>query len=399
MKEYSIFVIGNGSAALVSILSILNAARRTNINLNVTCIYDPKIPTIEVGESTSSAILSLLTDVLDFRVLKDLEKIDGTLKYGTKYINWSDKEFYTFHVDPAIHINSKKFSIWGIKELQKKFSRNFSIIEDNVKNVLNTSNKKVKLISNNKNYLCDYVIDCRGFDKEDCENYKEPFFKSVNSVILYPDNNDTNNQEIYTSSIAHENGWMFQIPLITRKTTGYLYNNKIINYDQAVDNFSRLKKLPKEDILKLRYFSWEEKYRKTAMEGNILYCGNKLFFMEPSQGFALHYYVILCDILISTLTENEDVVSSNINNFYVDQINKMEDVLAMTYLSDVKYETTFWKETRKRAIQKLLTSKPFLEWCNNIDNYTHYSSHSKEILLNLINGMNIDLSIFLEKKL
>lgn len=399
MKEYSIFVIGNGSAALVSILSIINASKRCGIDLNITCVYDPDIPTIEVGESTSSAILNLLTNILDFRVLKDLSKIDGTIKYGTKYINWSEKEFFTFHVDPALHINSKKFSIWGINELQKKFKSNFTVIHDNIGKVSNTENKKVKLSGKNKEYLCDYIIDCRGFNEENenSEDYNYPVFTSVNSVILYPNENDIFNQSLFTTSIAHDNGWLFQIPLTTRKTTGYLYNNKIISNDEAIAKFSKIIDIPTEQTSKLRNFSWKERYRKLAMEKNILYCGNKLFFTEPSQGFALHYYIILCDIFISSLNINEEIVEDEINTFYLNEINKTEDVLAMTYLSNVKYNTRFWAETREKSIIKLSNSESFLEWCNNINNYTHYSSHSKEILLNLIEGMNIDLSIFRKK--
>ena len=92
-----ICVIGAGTAGIVSVLSVLNSAKRNNVDVQVTCMYDPNVPTIQVGESTISPILNLLTELIGFRVLKDLESIDGTLKYGSKYVNWSEKDFFVHH--------------------------------------------------------------------------------------------------------------------------------------------------------------------------------------------------------------------------------------------------------------------------------------------------------------
>jgi hypothetical protein len=38
------------------------------------------------------------------RVLDNLPEIDGTIKYGVKYVNWSKKDFYVNHIEPAIHL-------------------------------------------------------------------------------------------------------------------------------------------------------------------------------------------------------------------------------------------------------------------------------------------------------
>ena len=398
MNNFSICIIGSGSASLISTLALLNAAKRENILVEITCIHDEKIPITQIGESTSSIILTLLTNVLGFRVLRDLPKLDGTLKYGTKYKNWSEKDFYTFHVDPAIHINSSKFSSWGIKELEKKFKQNYKVINDNVSKVKNIYNK-VEVTGIKNQYYFDYVIDCTGFSKNELVNYDDyntPVFSTVNSAILYPNYNGLDAYSMYTTSSAHKNGWMFEIPLTTRKTSGYLYNDSITSHEEALAHFCSIIGLDEKNKHKLKKFSWTPKYRKLAIDGNILYCGNKLFFFEPSQGFPLHYYAVICDIFISEL-KNKKELNTKLNSFYLDSIEKIQDVVALTYLSKNNFNTKFWNYVKPMAEKKLLSSEKFLEWCNNIENYTHYSSHSNEILLNIIDGMNIDLSTFKKK--
>jgi len=398
---YNIGIIGNGSGALVSILALINASKREGLPIKITCIYDPVIPTIEVGESTSSAILFLLTQVLDFRVVKNLLEIDGTLKYGTKYINWSttNNDFYVCHIDPALHINSAKFSKWGIKKVLEKYEETFSLVKDNVKEVRNNNNR-VDVIASMQTYQFDYVVDCTGFPPNqtfDEDNYSVPDLLSVNSVILLPKKGLNNPNEYYTSATAHENGWMFTIPLTTRTTSGYLYNNSITPYEQALYDFCNLKEIDISEGKNLRNFSWNPLYRKTVIDKKIIYCGNKLFFFEPSQGFSLHYYAVIIDILISKLRENPSLVENELNLFYDEAINSVQDVIALTYQANTKYKSDFWKLTKEKSRNKLMNSKPFVNWCKNRDNLTHYSSHSNEMLMSLIDGMNIDLSTFAEK--
>jgi hypothetical protein len=69
----------------------------------------------------------------------------------------------------------------------------------------------------------------------------------------------------------HRNGWMFQIPLTTRKTSGYLYNKELTSYDEAVKDFCKLKNIDENIVYNLRHFSWEERYRKNPTEMEIYY--------------------------------------------------------------------------------------------------------------------------------
>tara|TARA_B110000977_G_C11082438_1_gene493349 strand:+ start:1046 stop:2227 length:1182 start_codon:yes stop_codon:yes gene_type:complete len=386
-----ICVIGAGTAGIVSVLSVLNSAKRNKVDVQVTCMYDPSVPTVQVGESTSSPILNLLTDLIGFRVLKDLESIDGTLKYGSKYVNWSDKDFFVHHQQPAIHLNSAKFSFWVLEKLLEKFPNTFTSVHDNVLS-LDTVDDQAVIKGNNATYAYDYVIDCRGFPSKEqlkSDTYKEPTFTSVNSVIIYPEFEKYD--EMYTTAQAHKNGWMFQIPLTFRKAFGYLYNNNITSEQQATDDFLKIK--PNVDITKTRKLSWTSFYRTTAVDGRILYSGNKLFFFEPSQGFPLHYYAVFADYFVYCISTKCNI-SEEVNYYYQDVLSDIQDVIAMTYQADVEFDSKFWRYANQQSYKRLNSSKKFLDWCNDYNSKTHFASHSNEIMFSLIEGMNIDLTKF-----
>lgn len=382
-----ICVVGAGTAGVVSILAMLNAGKRENIDLQITCIHDPSIPTAQVGESTSSPILGLITELIDFRVLRDLDEIDGTIKYGSKYKNWGTEDFFVNHIEPAIHLNSAKFSYWVLDKLVEKF-KNFTVINDTVK--LINSNGTVEGIKGT--YTYDYIIDSSGSPSDEeinSSDYLDPDFTSVNSVIIYPEFEKYN--EMFTSSTAHANGWMFGIPLTFRKAHGYLYNKDITSLTEAEHDFKSIN--PIVDLDKTRKLSWSTYYRKQIIDNKVIYLGNKLYFFEPSQGFPLHYYAVFADVAIHCLANNIDI-NDYLNTYYLETIDNVQDVIALTYQADVNFQSKFWNYAKESSTKRLCASQKFVDWCKDPHKHTHFSSHSNEIMFTLINGMNIDLEKF-----
>lgn len=389
MSSIKLCVIGAGTASTASILSMINALKTRKKEFQITCIYDPAVETIQVGESTSTPLLNLLTEVLGFRVLRDLPEVDGTLKYGVKYTNWGSNEFFVHHTTAAIHLNSAKFSYWALEKFKDQYKDSFQVIHDKVIDVKNQDNQAV-VVAGRASYIYDYVIDCRGFPSKDQINsneYHNPEFVSVNSVIIFPEFKKY--PEMFTSSQATQDGWMFGIPLEHRKAFGYLYNSNITSFEEAKENFKRLKGLSDEDLEKTRKLSWTYFYKKTALNGRILTSGNKLFFFEPNQGFPLHYYLVLADALIDCIYSGRDVEDS-INSFYQRIIEEVLDVIALTYQAGVPFESKFWQITKQASKKHLLKSKKFNNWRQNLNEY--YASHSPEIMKYLLSGMEIDLN-------
>ena len=196
---------------------------------------------------------------------------------------------------------------------------------------------------------------------------------------------------MYTTSQATKDGWMFGIPLTYRKAWGYLYNNAVTSKDDAIENFKQLKNLSAEQINNTRQFSWTSFYRKTALDGRILYSGNKLYFFEPNQGFPLHYYLALADILVDQIF-NSNNPELGLNQFYQQHIADIQDVIAFTYQANTNFDSNFWKYAKEKSTTKLKHSGKFISWVKSPETHSHYASHSTEIMQYLKDGLQIDLT-------
>jgi hypothetical protein len=224
-------------------------------------------------------------------------------------------------------------------------------------------------------------------------NYAFPDIETVNSVIIYPDFKSYN--ENFTTVLFHKNGWMFGIPLQHRKAFGYLYNDKITDKEEAIEHFAKLK--PDIEVSKLRSLNWRHYYRKTAMDGRILYMGNKVYFFEPSQGLPLHYYFCLSQNFIQYLFDDFMTtadISWYINKYHELSMQKIQDLIAINYAGKNKMTSQFWNETSEKAKNRLKSSLHFREWGQKVTELNFipwYWSHDPTLMNQYIYAFDIDI--------
>ena len=326
----------------------------------------------------------------------DIDKFDGTLRWGTRYY-WEEANTNTFfinHGNPGLHVNSEKFSLFVIEKLSQIY--NLKKIHDTVITVDQTANSVI-VNGTQSNYTFDYLIDCRGTptsDELNSDKYVIPDFISVNSVILYPD--FKNYHEDFTSAYIHNNGWMFGVPLQHRKAFGYLYNNNITTQEEAVKDFEKIKNI---DTSKSRKFSWNPYYKKEAVEGRILYLGNKLYFFEPAQALPLHYYLVLTNNFFSTIISDKySSVENHVNNKHNITINLIQELIAINYVGENNINSEFWHYAKEKSFIKLKNSYNFINWCKKAiatNEISEYWKHDDKIMSQYLMGLKIDLNRFL----
>ena len=225
-----IAVIGTGTAGILSIAFVLAYSPEP---IEVYSIHNPKKPILGIGESTSTQIPGVLYDSIGFTLLENADEIDATTKLGVKFSNWREKEFYS-HIMPVcygMHFDNhsiKKFTFKKFRELHK----NFREIHGDVTTV-ESEETKAYVTVDGKKYSFDYVIDCGGYP----DDYSDYFLGkpiSVNSCFVH---NTKPEKYCYTHHRATPNGWMFGIPLQSRQSFGYLYNDTITTEEDAIENF------------------------------------------------------------------------------------------------------------------------------------------------------------------
>ena len=225
-----IAIIGTGTAGILSIAFVLAYAPEP---IEVYSIHNPKKPILGIGESTSTQIPGVLYDSIGFTLLENANKLDATTKLGVKFSNWREQEFYS-HIMPVSY--AMHFDNHSIKEYTfKKFKRfeNFNEIHGNVDNLKNEEDKAVATIDG-VSHEFDYVIDCGGYP-DDYSEYNINKFISLNSCLVHNTKPENYN---FTHHKATPNGWMFGIPLQSRQSWGYLYNDTITS--KTIKNVTKI---------------------------------------------------------------------------------------------------------------------------------------------------------------
>jgi hypothetical protein len=405
-KKARICVIGNGTIGAISLLNLCTLTRCLNSKqIEIYCLYNPDKPHLEIGEGSSSMLTNLLMQSIDFNIATDLDSTDWTLKWGVK-LDWkkaNSKNFWITHRTPGIHLDSKSFGTYVLKTI-KKLYKNVTEIHDNVQKI-EQSLTNVNIVCDKKNYVFDYVFDCQGtpaLEKINSNDYNIPEFQAVNTVIAYQDFKKYNEQ--YTTMQVHNNGWMFGVPLKYKKTWGYLYNNQITTKEEAIKGFLKIKK--NINIKKIKTFSWNQYYKKTALDGRVLTLGSKLFLLDPSGAIPLHYNQQLVTYFLSKVFDPynlfyKDIVDE-VNTFHSGNMQTIQDLIALNYSGKSNIKSIFWKKSRTNAIQKLKNSQYFQAWVKKhipldrvnepLYRYNQLWSHPEEYVTEIIKGFQVDLN-------
>jgi|SaaInlStandDraft_4_1057021.scaffolds.fasta_scaffold15524_2 hypothetical protein len=386
-----IAVIGRGSVGALAVLHLLKMEE-----VEVTCIYDPHTPITEVGEASTALLIEDLAEVLEEEeVVKLLKTCDSTSRGGAKFV-WPStvpsRDFLIEYVSKGVHFNSSKFSYSLLKTLKGKFPHRL--------NMLKTKVHKIKDSVINDTMHFDLIIDCSGAptEKEVYEGgkYTPSPLTTVNSVLLYQEQKEFTEEEGYTGTTFHSNGWMFTVPLRHREAYGYLYNSSITSKDQALKGLIGL--VPQVDEGEVRNISWNSYYRNRIYEERVIYLGNRLYFFEPTNATPLHLYSVLLreiTIRLEQLIEEQEQAVSHLNATYLSNMEQILDLIALNYSGGMEIPSPFWSLTSKRCKDHLSTSSYFRSWSRDYltnEKARGFWAHDADLISQYLKGLNISIT-------
>ena len=153
---------------------------------------------------------------------------------------------------------------------------------------------------------------------------------------------------------------MFGIPLQSRQSWGYLYNDTITSKEESVSNF----KTYFDDIEEsnLKEFKFKSYSAKQFFDGRVLKNGNRAFFYEPIEAFSgFMYQSILkffCEYLYCGASLDE--VNENIGHI----ANNIELATCFIYHGGSIYDTPYWNYAKNMSKEKLNTD---IRWSYQVD--------------------------------
>lgn len=329
-----IAILGAGSAGILTTGCILKDFKNRGINCEVTHIFDPTIPILGVGESTTSEVTFAIGQAFDFIFATEADQLKSTTKYGTHYIDWrKDDIIFPFQSGyHAVHFDARDFAKMGLERLKKLYP-NYKLLNANVE------------YEDLDEY--DYVIDCRG-RPTDFTDYKECDL-ILNSALVYDDPEPSDFG--FTRHIAHKYGWMFVIPLQHRTSHGFLYNNKFATRVEAEEELIRITSACNDDRENFRTFSLKPYYCKKTVNGRILKSGNRAVFFEPMSANSL--YMTVKNAQIHSQYIRGEITQDEANELCILNYRAVEDLINLIYHGGSIYENKFWEWAKDRASNNL----------------------------------------------
>jgi tryptophan halogenase len=406
-----VLIVGGGSAGWMA-AAYLEAALRDNGQrpVEISLVESPDVPRIGVGEATVPHIRHILAvigiDPLDF-----MKRVDGTFKQAIKYVNWlegNSEYFYhafdKFQVQPidraalrwhmsdrsvpfgettsiqpvicelgrtpipqrgsqfreplkfAFHMNALKFADMlceiatarGVKHYLDHVTEVDMHDNGNIAAVLTKSGKRLE---------ADLFVDCTGFaallaeqklgvDWVDCSQWllcDRAITMNVPYEHHYP-----GYVRPYTTASALSNGWVWEIPLQTRKALGYVHSSAFISEDDARREI-RAFEGPHAESLDTGTVHFKVGHRAKAWARNCVCVGLSGNFIEPLESTGLY----LSDLAIVMLAEHfpyDDEMTTlayRFNRIMANRFYEILDFINMHYCLTRRNDTEFWREVQK----------------------------------------------------
>jgi hypothetical protein len=348
-------VIGVGSAGIQTLCHFL---AYLDENWEVTSIHDPSIDIVGIGESTTPPFISALSYGTDFNLYESLDQLDATIKIGAVYKNWREKSFLNPLIGGAVAIHFDTYGLrdYALPKFESLWGDKFKCIHGNVSELRETDTKVTAIINDNS-YDFDYIVDCRGFPK-DYTGYTIMDGITVNHALVHNINKpgDWN----YTGHRATRNGWMWEIPLKSRQSYGYMFDDTITPIEEAKEDFAKEIGVDVSELNKIE-FKFKSYYCNKPFSGRVLKNGNLAVFYEPLFSNSLWLYDRLNRFFFDYIIE-ENTSPKNIqivNDRFNEDCKKIHELIAYNYHGGSIYDTPFWQNIKSKTKDIVFNSESF----------------------------------------
>ncbi len=411
MKPKKVLIVGGGSAGWMA-AAYLEAALRNNGRrpVEIALIESPDVPRIGVGEATIPNLKHILAvvgiDEFDF-----LRRVDGTFKQAIKYVNWvrGTGDYYYhpfdgFRVQPvdraamrwlrsnrsvpfaettsaqpivcelglapkpfsardpsaglkyAYHMDAMKFADLLTEIATARGVRHY---RDHVTDIEMRANGDIDAVvtRSGQRLDADVFIDCTGFaslliEKQlgvewiDCSRWLL-CDRAVTMNVPY-EHHYPGYVRPYTTATALSSGWVWEIPLQTRKALGYVHASAFID-EAAAERELRQFEGPHADDLDTRIVHFKVGHRAKAWVRNCVSIGLAANFIEPLESTGLYLSDLATVMLAEHFPFDDDPapLQYRFNRIMANRFYEILDFINMHYCLTRRTDTEFWREVQK----------------------------------------------------
>ena len=270
---------------------------------------------------------------------------------------------FNFRENTAYHFDATKFGLF----LKDRYClpRGVKHIIDDIETV-ETNDDGVQSL--NKKYKADLYFDCTGFKSlllgkslnEEFESYSDMLPNNSAWATRVPYNNKKEDINCYTNCTAIENGWVWQIPLWSRWGTGYVYSDKFVDDETALQEFKNHLDKKGQDYSNAEFKNIKMRVgiHKRLWVKNVVGIGLAAGFIEPLESnglFSVHEF-----LMRFIRNAQRDIITQWDRDNFTFQCKKFfrnfAEFVAMHYAMSNRNDTEYWKSNANKEWEPALVN-------------------------------------------
>lgn len=406
-----VLIVGGGSSGWMTAAyldAVLNRHGKEAIDISV--IESPDVPRIGVGEATIPSINHILA-AIGIDEIEFIKRVDGTYKQAIKYVDWLDGQGESYYhafgryrsspVDTstldwlmsdrsipfsdtisaqtavceaclapktlalentdvrftyAFHMNALKFADY-LTEIAT--SRGVQHHLDHVTDIDMTESGDIAAVhtKSGKRIEADLFIDCTGFAGLLIEKVLDVPWVDCSQWLLCDraltiqvpyETNYPGYVRPNTLATAVSSGWIWEIPLQTRRAWGYVHSGDHISADDAEKELRSFIG-PIADDSAARLVPFKVGHRARAWAKNCIAIGLSSGFIEPLESTGLY----LSDLAAVMTSEyfphrgNMEALAFRFNRIMLNRFYEVLDFINLHYCLTRRTDTEFWREVQR----------------------------------------------------
>ena len=404
-KPLRVAVVGGGTAGWLSALILKEGAARSKVPLELTVIESSKVPTIGVGEGTTSVFRGLLMQ-LGFDEFEFLRETGATIKYGIRHRDWrrlghvydgpiddphqmaqtprgvksswlnqycvasgrsvTEPHLFTYLMDRsrAPYVTEGRKSPLPVSPHHHAYHFDQALVgaylrrkADGIRHMdalvcgaaQDETGNITSLEFDDANDLpVDFVVDCTGFRRALIGKVMGARWKSysdklpVNRAMPFWLDHGEGAIPAYTLAHAQGAGWMWQIPTQSRMGCGYVYSDAHLTPDQAQEE---VEATLGHKIEPRNDIPIDCGRLDRAWIGNCLATGLAQSFFEPLEATSIHGTIVqmmmFTQFHLKALGGNTDAACEKYNADVARQVDDFCTFINLHYVSE-RNDTPFW---------------------------------------------------------
>jgi hypothetical protein len=284
--------------------------------------------------------------------------------YKNKINNNTNGEIpnFNFKLDSAYHMDATLFGEFLKNNYCKK--RGVTLIQKEVKDIIIEEDGYIKsiVLDDEEEIFGDLFLDCTGFKSLLLEKKLGVEFETFTDLLPnnkawtchIPYTETEKEMENVTNCTAIENGWVWNIPLFNRIGSGYVYSDKFITDEQALEEYK--KHLDGTNMVsynpnRSKDLDFKKIDIRTGIHNKVWYkncigVGLSYGFIEPleSTGLLLVQDVLfkITEILQKEIVSKWDVDS--LNFVFKNKMDTFKKFIAYHYVLSSRRDTEYWRD-------------------------------------------------------